>query len=190
MCVERGMVSGKTQAIDSAFIKANASMDSLSERELQTKSKHFFNEITKNEEDKKPKRGEKHSDKFVSRTDPDARVSQKQGKLPSLNYLGIISVDTENHVICGATADFADKKDSNTTEKIVEQTVENLKDNNLQIEEVLADTGYSSGVSYDYLEKQDIEAYIPPISGYKTEKDGLTYCRFKNNCFKPNFAIY
>ena len=29
MCVEKGMVSGHTQAIDSAPVKANASMDSL-----------------------------------------------------------------------------------------------------------------------------------------------------------------
>ena len=29
MCVEKGMVSGHTQAVDSAFVKANASMDSL-----------------------------------------------------------------------------------------------------------------------------------------------------------------
>ncbi len=29
MCTERGMVSGHTQAIDSAPVKANASMDSL-----------------------------------------------------------------------------------------------------------------------------------------------------------------
>jgi hypothetical protein len=29
MCVDKGMVSGHTQAIDSAPVKANASMDSL-----------------------------------------------------------------------------------------------------------------------------------------------------------------
>ena len=29
MCVERGMVSGHTQAIDSAPVKANASMDNF-----------------------------------------------------------------------------------------------------------------------------------------------------------------
>jgi transposase len=182
MCVERGMVSGKTQAIDSAFIKANASMDSLVERELNEKSKQYYNELTDNEEEKKERKNSvsrhrnlKHSDLFVSASDPDARVSRKQGKLPALNHLGIISVDTENHVICGAMADFADTKDSDTTEKIIEQTIENLQDNNLQIEEVLADTGYSSGISYNYLEKQDITAYIPPIGGYKPEKDGFTY---------------
>jgi hypothetical protein len=175
MCVEKGMVSGKIQAADSAFIKANASMGSLEEKELETKSKRFFNEITENEEEKKPKRVEKHSDKFVSTSDPDARVSRKRGKLPALNHLGIISVDTENHVICGAAADFADKRDSETIEKIIGQTIENLKENDLQIEEVLADTGYSSGESYKYLEAQHIKAYIPPAGGYKPDREGFTY---------------
>jgi transposase len=48
MCVQEGMVSGKTQSIDSAFIKSNASMDSLVERDLHEKSKQFFDEITEN----------------------------------------------------------------------------------------------------------------------------------------------
>jgi len=181
MCVEKGMVSGKTQAVDSAFIKANASMDSLVERELQEKSKLFFNEITENEEDNRDKKI-KHSERFVSTTDPDARVSQKQGKLPALNHLGIISVDTENHIICGAMADFADTKDSNTTEKIVGQTIENLQETDMKLEEVLADTGYSSGESYKYLEKNNITAYIPTHGPYQPEKDGFTYNE-KEDCY-------
>jgi len=188
MCIERGMVSGKTQAIDSAFIKANASMDSLVERELVEKSKQFFNKITENEESKldvkrkKTNAKQKHSDKYVSKTDKDARVSRKQGKVPALNHLGIISVDTENHVICGAVVDFADKNDSDTTENIVSQTIENLKDNHLKVENVLADTGYSSGVSYKFLEKNSINAYIPPISGYKAIKEGFIYDE-KEDCY-------
>jgi transposase len=177
MCVEAGMVSGKTQAVDSAFIKANAAMESLVERELREKSKEFFKKITENENDKKPqiRDEEKLSDHLVSTTDPDARVSQKQGKLPALNHLGIISVDTEHHVICGAMADFADKRDSKTTENIVSQTIENLQDNGLHVEEVLADTGYSSGESYKYLEANNITAYIPVHGGYKFEKEGFLY---------------
>jgi hypothetical protein len=89
--------------------------------------------------------------------------------------LGIISVDTEHHVICGAMADFADKKDSNTTEGIVSQVIENLKDNQLQVEEVLADTGYSSGESYKFLEAHDITAFIPAHGSYSAEKEGFTY---------------
>jgi len=182
MCVKKGLVCGKTQAVDSAFIKANASMDSLLEKELTEQSKKYYDKITENEEEdsagkhvKTKNRNVKHSDLFVSTSDPDARVSRKQGKLPALNHLGIISVDTANHVICGAMAGFADTKDSDTTERIIGQTIENMQDNNLQIEEVLADTGYSSGISYNYLEKHDITAYIPPIGSYNPEREGFIY---------------
>ena len=187
MCVEKGMVSGKTQAIDSAFIKANASMDSLVERELQQKSKQYYNELSENEEDKTNKK-QKHSDRFVSTTDPDARVSQKRGKVPALNHLGIISVDTENHVICGAVADFADTRDSTTTEKIVGQTIENLQENHLEVTEVLADTNYSSGETYRLLEDKNITAYIPVIGGYKPEKAGFIYDK-DDDCYICNQGV-
>jgi hypothetical protein len=58
------------------------------------------------------------NDNLVSAADPDARVSQKPGKVTALNHLGIISVDTAHHVICGATADFADIGDAATVEKL------------------------------------------------------------------------
>jgi transposase len=187
MCVERGMVSGKTQAVDSAFIKANASLDSLTERELKQKSRQYYNELTENEEDKTSKK-RKFSEQFVSTSDPDARLSQKQGKLPALNHLGIISVDTQNHVICGAMADFADTKDSNTTEKIVGQTIENLHESNLQITEVLADTNYSSGETYRYLEEKNITAYIPTHGAYHPEKEGFIYDQ-KEDCYLCRLGV-
>jgi transposase len=174
LCIERGMVKGQTQAIDSAYIKANASMDSLEERDLATTSQTFFNELTANEEDQ-PKSNLKCSERLVSTSDSDARVSKKPGKSRALNHLGIISVDTANHIICGATVDFADKRDSETTAGIVGQTLENLQDTGLVIEEVLADTGYSSGETYKFLEEHNITAYIPPHGGYKQQKDGFEY---------------
>jgi len=45
----------------------------------------------------------------------------------------------------------------------------------LQIETVLADTNYSSGASYDYLESQNIAAYIPPHGRYEPEREGFIY---------------
>jgi len=174
LCVKKGMVSGKRQAVDSAFIKANASMDSLVERDLLENSRQFLTELTANE-DAPVKQKLKCGERFVSPSDPDARVSKKQNKVPALNHLGVISVDTKHHVICGAAVEFADKKDSDTTEKIVGQTVENLQENGLDVEEVLADAGYSSGASYKFLEENNITAYIPVHGSYKPEKDGFTY---------------
>ena len=190
-CVEKGMVNGRIQAIDSAFIKANASMDSIVEKELKFSSKKYFDDITDNEDNiddnnKKLKRRDKgdskYNEKFVSKTDPDSRVSQKQGKPPLLNHLGIISVDTQNHVICGAAVDFANKRDFMTTEFIVGQTLENLKENNIKVEEVLADGGYSGPESYKYLEQKEITAYIPYPATYKPQRDGFIYDR-EEDCY-------
>jgi transposase len=189
MCVEKGMVAGKTQAVDSAFIKANASRDSLVEKELSINSKKYFDDITANEspcasEEKaaKSKKSSNFNKRHISKTDPDARLSRKSGKPYALNHLGIISVDTASHIICGAAVDFADKGDSHTTENIVGQTLDNLRENSIEVNEVLADSSYSSGETYKYLEEQGITAYIPVRSSYKAEKEGFSYDE-KSDCF-------
>ena len=58
MCVTKGMVRGKRQAVDSVFIKANASMDSLVEKlvvsdvelEVLEDASAFVNELEENSE--------------------------------------------------------------------------------------------------------------------------------------------
>lgn len=213
LCVERGMVSGKRQAVDSAFIKANASLDSLVEKEILDDVAAYADELNQNSDykvtaQKKKQVAQQHqrrqrnnkgtpgyeykdgkvssSGKFIqskllsnythySPTDPDARIATKPGKPRNLNYLGQLSVDTAHHVITGAMADFADKRDSQCLEKICQQTLENLQENEMTIGKVLADTGYSSGETLKYLEKNNIDAYIPNLGQYKTEREGFIY---------------
>lgn len=50
LCVEKGMVRGKRMAVDAAFIKANASMDSLVEKEVLEDASAFVNELEENSE--------------------------------------------------------------------------------------------------------------------------------------------
>jgi transposase len=50
-CAEKGMVDGKTQSIDSAFIKANASMDSMVETGLNKDIKGYLDTLTANEKE-------------------------------------------------------------------------------------------------------------------------------------------
>jgi hypothetical protein len=45
------MVSGRRQAVDSALIKANASMDSIAEKEIMTDADDFADELRLNEEE-------------------------------------------------------------------------------------------------------------------------------------------
>ena len=181
LCVSKGMVNGKRQAVDSAFIKANASIGSLVDRKQQDAAANYLQELVANEDgncnpaSKVRKQRDRENKKYTSTTDPDARLSTKAKKQMALNYFGQISVDTDSHVICGATADFADKRDSQCLPMIVNQTIDNLKRNGLQFEEILADTGYSSGTSLKYLEESNIKGYIPCTGNYLPFREGFTY---------------
>lgn len=212
MCIDKGMVSGRRQAVDSALIKANASMDSIAEKEIMEDAEVFANELSINEDTpkrvtayKKKKVEEHHrwkkkayagmpgdrveqkeeSDerrpKFLSNhthystTDADARIAVKPGKPRQFNYLSQISVDTAHHVITHTHADYADKKDSQCLQKVIEGLHDNLTSEGLQVEELLADTGYSSGEALKELERNRITGYIPNFGQYKSHREGFTY---------------
>ncbi|MEI7501597.1 MAG: IS1182 family transposase, partial [Bacteroidota bacterium] len=173
LCIDKGLVNGRRQAVDSAYVKANASMDSIIRKEIMDDSKDFMNELSDNEEDKnsdsedkKTKTSMSNKD-WTSPADPDARISKKKHKPLQLNYAAQISVDTDSHVICGAMADFADKRDSRSFSSIIDQTSENLGKTGIPLQEVLADTNYSSGEVLRYLERRNINAYIPSFGPYK-----------------------
>lgn len=217
LCIEKGMVRGKRQCVDSAFIKANASMDSLLEKEVLEDASVFVDELNENSEYKvtttrvklveqhhkwKEKEykdmpghtqsrrldedGEEIRPKFLSNhthyspTDPDAKISVKPGKARQLNYSGQLSVDDAHHVITGACASTAGSKDSSILHEIVEQTRENFKGNNLIIDQLIADAGYSSGEALKYLNSQNIDAYIPNFGQYKPERGGFYYNKEKD----------
>lgn len=217
MCVDKGMVRGKRQAVDSVFIKANASMDSLVEKEVLDDASAFVDELEENSEfkvtstrkklverhhgwkkeaykgmpgngnsEKTDENGKSVRPKYLSNhthyspTDTDARVSVKPGKARQLNYFGQIAVDDAHHVITGACSDFADKRDSQCLEQIVELAQENLIENGIELEELLADGGYSSGEALAYLHQKNINAYIPNFGQYKPERKGFVFNKEEN----------
>jgi transposase len=226
LCIQKNMVAGKRQCIDSAYIKANASMDSLQEKEVLEDALIYADEFNNNSEFKvaaamkkvverhhawkakeyknmpgnvvNPKQIDEHGHlirpKFTSNhthystTDNDAIISVKPGKARQLNYSAQVSVDTKHHVITGALADFASKKDSDSLATIVEQTKNNLAENEINIKEVIADAGYSSGKALKYLEQENITAYIPNFGQYKNEREGFIFNKELNQyeCIKDN----
>lgn len=214
LCIDKGMVSGRRQAVDSALIKANASMDSLAEKEVMDDADEFADELTSNEEDKpqkvnayKKKKVEEHHrwkqkayqgqpssrvnqnpdtpqdkrPKFLSNhthystTDKDARIAVKPGKPRQFNYLAQTCVDTEHHVITHIEAYHADKKDSQCLPDVIKGLKENFKSEGLIVEQIIADTGYSSGQALKTLEENNITGYIPNFGQYKHDREGFTY---------------
>jgi transposase len=236
MCIDQGMVAGHTQAIDSAPVKANASMDSLElkvpEEELEdhlrkvrsmsSMDKEPFrksktNKATANQktvtatkaelqsikarnkkwqkdQDQHPGAGNKGA-KYTSNkthyspTDPDARISVKPGKARKLNYSSQLSVDTAHHVITDIWAYHADKKDNQYLESIVNRLKPRLQQQGLLWHNCIADTGYSSGENYNFLEQIGLQSYIPPHGTYKGGPDGFVYNKEKDHYLCPEGKI-
>jgi len=213
MCVQKGMVRGKRQAIDSAYIKANASMDSLQEKEIIDDVAHYADELNEGSEFKvkasvkkavdrhhawkeeeykgmpghvdNPKQEDENGNlirpKYLSNhthyspTDPDAKISTKPGKARQLNYSGQLAVDDAHHVITGACSSSAGQRDSQNLEDILSQTIQNLQQNQITIDQIAADTGYSSGEALAFCENNNIDAYIPNFGQYKATREGFEY---------------
>ncbi|WP_075344722.1 IS1182 family transposase [Tenacibaculum agarivorans] len=222
MCINKGMVSGHTQVIDSAPIKANASMDSLelkvpaqdldahlaeirhiSQRDKAAFRKAKMDKATREQKtisaNQKQLKGIKSRNKKWSKdqdqrqgsnnkksrytsnkthyspTDPDARISVKPGKARKLNYSSQLSVDTAHHVITDIGAYHADKKENQCLQDITERLHQRLWSEGLLWENCIADTGYSSGEVYAYLEAKGLKSFIPPHGTYKGGPDNFLY---------------
>lgn len=204
-CIDKGMVAGKRQSIDSVLVKANASMDSLVVKEVMEDADDYANELK--EDDILPQQVEEKQKQLVvaehtqlkvcgkeehetkdkaskkkmsnkthySPTDPDACISTKTNKPVQLNYLGQVSVDTADHVITNIEAHHADKRDSECLVEALIHTANNLGERGLKVEEILCDGNYGSGESLQYLEQENITGYIPNPGQYKSQREGFSY---------------
>ena len=235
-CVDSGMVSGHSQVVDSAPVKANASMDSLElkvpEQDLQShlaevrhisnRDKDTYRKAKDNKADdnqkqlkasgselkninsrqnkwskdqnERPGAGNKGSRYTSNKThyspvDPDARISVKPGKARKLNYTSQLSVDSSHHVITHIGAYHADKKDNQDLEDVVKKTKRRLWQEGLIIENLFADTGYSSGENYAFLEHHDITGYIPPHGTYKGGPENFIYVKEHDHYICPQGEI-
>lgn len=204
-CIDKRLVSGKRQAIDSVFVKANAAMSSMVEREVLEDAAVYTKELEDNKEEQGPsedaaagqedappekptleKPAKRTNKTHVSPSDPDSRISYKPGKVTKLNYLGQVSVDTAHHVITHIQAFHADKGDGQCLPEVLKNTADNLAESYLMIKEVLADAGYSSEAALLALAEQHIEGYIPNAPGYKQNRDGFIYDAENDRYSCPN----
>lgn len=243
-CIDKGMLSGRRQAVDGFFIKANASLDSLVEKEILADGEKFGQELTANEDQEqsailriekndyqpitkiKPKknfgdvihndsmevddvnelqpvdssplsvasRNEKEStdlkpkknpsnNTHYSPSDPDAKMSVKPGKATALNYLGEVSVDTATYIITHVQVFTAEKHDSQCLAAVVTNIKHNLLENDIALQEIIADTGFSSADALKALRANGITGYIPNRGPFNPERKGFVY-HAEENCYE------
>ncbi|WP_143751923.1 transposase, partial [Maribacter sp. 4U21] len=146
------------------------------------------------DQDQRPGAGNKGA-KYTSNkthyspTDPDARISVKPGKARKLNYLSQLSVDTAHHVITDIRAYHADGKDNQQLPDIVDRLKKRLWKQGLVWENCVADTGYSSGENYSFLEERNLKSFIPPHGTYKGGPDGFEYIEEHDHYLCPRDKV-
>lgn len=190
-CIDKGMLSGRRQAIDGFFIKANASLDNMVRRDILEDAQRYAKELEEQVEDPSartvelphnknphsglsPKKNPKNAT-HVNPHDPEAKMSVKPGKATALNYLGEVSVDTGSHVITHVQAFTADKRDSQCLPEVLDGLTETLSAQGLSVDESLADKGFSSGEALRSLEEHGITGYIPNRGQFVFEREGFVY---------------
>jgi transposase len=181
LCVEKGLISGKRQAVDSALVRANASKESM--KEIIDDARLYVQELAENTDPEPPLTPEDNDDTRVSAkkktankthfspSDPDSRLTMKPGKPMNLYYKSQVSVDTESHFITHIQAFPGNSADNMSLPEVLDRVVERLGNHNLSITEVLADGGYSSGEAIKALISRNIEGYIPNQGNYKNSRD-------------------
>ncbi len=86
-----------------------------------------------------------------------------------------LSVDTGHHVITDIRAYHTDGKDNQQLQDIVKRVQRRLWKEGLVWENCVADTGYSSGENYAFLEERGLRSFIPPHGTYKGGPEEFEY---------------
>jgi len=92
-------------------------------------------------------------------------------------------------VITDIKAYHADGKDNQQLQDIVQRLQRRLWHQGLVFENCVADTGYSSGENYAFLEKQGLKSFIPPHGTYKGGPNGFTYIESEDHYLCPQGKI-
>jgi len=85
------------------------------------------------------------------------------------------AVDMSSHVITNVEAHLADRRDRECFSQVLSGTINNLRQLDLQVEEIAADTGYSSSKALQACVDSNSTAYIPNFGQYKASREGFVF---------------
>jgi transposase len=192
LCVESGLVSGTHQSVDSTFVRANASLDSLEKKSpiysIEEYSQKLKEDNARENEGKTVKKAkEKASNNtHLSKSDPDSRIAKKPGKPRALYYKTHCTVDEKIRIITDVLTTYANRHDSTDLLECVQRSKERLYAEGLRIKEISADKGYYSGENLRGLENRGIIPYIPH-QRHRNTNGGFDKTKFKYDKEKDCF---
>jgi transposase len=174
VAVEHGLLKGKTIAVDSTTLEANAAMKSLVRRATNEDWKTYVKRLMKAEGIENPndeevrrfdrKRKKKTSNKeWKSATDPDSRVTKMKDGRTHLAYKAEHAVELGSGLIVAPVVYRGDDTDAETLPVTVEVAREQLTaaGSPHHVDEVVGDKGYHKAETIQTLEEvEQVRTYI------------------------------
>jgi len=174
VAVEHKLLKGKTIAVDSTTLEANAAMKSLVRRATNEDWKTYVRRLMKAEGIEDPsdeevrrfdrKRKKKTSNQeWKSATDPASRITKMKDGRTHLAYKAEHAVDLESNLIVAPVVYRADDSDPETVAVTVELARQQLKaaGSPHQVEETVADKGYHKAETIQTLEEvEQVRTYV------------------------------
>src|SRR5271156_4113836 len=185
LLADRGLVKGKTVAIDATTLEANAAMRSIVRRANGASYDDFLKGLAKESGIQTPtredlarldrKRKKKGANKdWVNPHDRDARITKMKDGRTHLAHKAEHAVDLETGAVLAVTLQPADQGDTTTIVETLAGAGENVADLiareaaeaeagvNLEgIVEVVGDKGYHSGAALVRMKESGVRTYIP-----------------------------
>jgi transposase len=176
LAAEKGLLKGKTVAVDSTTLEANAAMKSIVRRDTGEDWNDYLRRLLKEEQgienptdeelrrfDRQRKNKRVSNEEWMSPTDPDSRIAKMKDGTTHLAYKAEHVVDLETEVVLAASIRPANEADVDTmVDSVVEARV-NLSEAGIEveIEEAVADKGYHATDTLELADALGIRTYIP-----------------------------
>jgi hypothetical protein len=169
------LLKGKTTAVDSTLLEANAAMKSIVRKDTGDDWKEYLRKLAAeagldhptDEALRKFDQGRKDkkvsNEEWVSTTDPDSRIARMKDGSTHLAYKAEHAVDLESDLIVSATVHPGDRGDSATLAETLTTAQVNmvLADSEAEVKEVVADKGYHAAETLAWCEAVGVRTYIP-----------------------------
>ena len=175
MADDAGLLGGKTFAVDSTTLEANAAMKSIVRRDTGEDWNAYVRSLMAQEGIEEPtdedvrrfdrgRKGKKVSNKdWESPTDPESRITRMKDGRTHLAYKASHTIDLDTEIIVAADVGHADEGDAESLPGQIEKAEENLEraGSEGKVGEVVADKGYHKTETVSECTAMGTRTYIP-----------------------------
>lgn len=176
LAAQKGLLQGRTVAVDATTLEANAAMKSIVRKETGEEWKEYLRRLAEEAGIQEPtdeqlrrfdkkRKGKKVSNKeWESPSDSDSRIVKMKDGRTHLAYKAEHVVDLDTDLVVSAEVYHADQADSETILTSVDQAQAKIDqvDGETDIKEAVADKGYHKAETLVELSvKRGIRTYIP-----------------------------